>query len=95
MFGHTSRKRPTTFTRLPSIRQTIRYLARVKLLTRSGMLHPFLRCLSFLLMDSIVPLVCVTESCVRDLEIDQKIMKYDERHKMATLSLLNYHVHHA
>jgi hypothetical protein len=48
---------------------------------------PLLRGLLFLLLGYSAPSVYVTKSGIPDLEIDRKIMKYDERYNMSTLYL--------
>jgi hypothetical protein len=48
---------------------------------------PLFRGLSFLLLGCTTPSVCVTKSGIPNLEIDREMMKYSERHKMATLYL--------
>jgi hypothetical protein len=50
---------------------------------------PLFRGLSFLLLSCTAPSVCVTKLGVLNLEIDQKMMRYSERCKMATLYLIN------
>jgi hypothetical protein len=79
--------RLAAFTFFMLIGQTARYLARVKHLPRSGTRHPFLGGLLFSLLSYMAPSICVTESDVANPELDQKITKYAERCKMATLYL--------
>jgi hypothetical protein len=85
MFCHTCRMCPTESTRLTPIRHVALILSWGKASDWIKNTPPPFKGLSFLLMDCIVPLACVTESGVPNSKIDRKIMKYAEGYEMATL----------
>jgi hypothetical protein len=84
MFGHMSRMSPATSTLWMLTRHVALIFSWGRASVRIENVSPFFEAYH-LLMDYIVPSVCVTESDVPDLETDQKIKKYVERYRMPTL----------
>jgi hypothetical protein len=85
MFSHIGGMRSAASTHLTLIRHVSMILSWGNASDQIENASPLFRVLSFLLMDCIVSLVCVTESGVPNSDIDQKTMTYDERYEMATL----------
>jgi hypothetical protein len=87
MFVRTGHMRPTMCSHSMPIRHITLILSWGKSSDRIENVTPLFIGLSFLLMDCIVPSVCVTEAGVPDSMIDRKIKKYSERYRMSTLFL--------